>query len=484
MTHNYFLKCPVCQTVTRMRTPIGYVPKTPVRVHCGKCDTLLTGEFFIDNNKLRIKFTPLNCEEVLQQSFDFFGEASGEMLCNKVIACHAEGEDIALLPMGRVSPVFDFMSSIPEPARIRFINYACYCISLVDNWDQSRIKYDLYLNKKKDLLFEKYAEETNKLLCEKDSDLGALQLAFRSLLYQLGGFFKILDLEKILTQINYHFSHMKPEQLRTYLSRLRENDRLSLAQNKVFKIMYDFVRVSTNLIPAIGVLYYTEPDHIDKEQLGISTCSFEDIKSFYQDTYESLIDCCDIIVGLDNIENRGNFDTFKTNMTLEGFRKQPKGARIHGLTEPEFFVQIFNLPTVSSSLRNAIGHSDYVYNGAKQTISYKEKAGNSTVLTTYLIDIALECCNMMRSTLVLAFIVYNLMRYDMRKDSEPMPMHPMLYKNVRTQSFCPCGSKRKYKQCCKGIIDQQTYTSEMLDYPMKAEFTWKAPEDWIKKLQK
>ena len=41
MTVNYFIKCPTCNTITRMRTPAGYIYKTPVRIHCGKYDTIL-----------------------------------------------------------------------------------------------------------------------------------------------------------------------------------------------------------------------------------------------------------------------------------------------------------------------------------------------------------------------------------------------------------------------------------------------------------
>ena len=83
MTHNYFLKCPICDTITRMRTPVGYITKTPVRIHCGECNTLMTGEFLVDNDKVRFEYVPINCEEVFETDvdhFDFFGEASGEML--------------------------------------------------------------------------------------------------------------------------------------------------------------------------------------------------------------------------------------------------------------------------------------------------------------------------------------------------------------------------------------------------------------------
>ena len=70
MTVNYFIKCPVCETVTRMRTPAGYIYNTPVRIHCGNCNTLLTGEFISDNEDRRAYYVPGNCKEVLPQNYE------------------------------------------------------------------------------------------------------------------------------------------------------------------------------------------------------------------------------------------------------------------------------------------------------------------------------------------------------------------------------------------------------------------------------
>ena len=40
----------------------------------------------------------------------------------------------------------------------------------------------------------------------------------------------------------------------------------------------------------------------DKELINVSTCTFDDIKSFYQDTYEALASLLFIPVCLDNID--------------------------------------------------------------------------------------------------------------------------------------------------------------------------------------
>ena len=104
MTHNVFVKCPICNKVTRIRMPVGYIYRTPVRFHCGECDSLLTGEFIVDNEKGAYKYVPKNCEEVALQDCDYFGEFSGEMLCNKVEPFHATGPDSMLPPWDALLP--------------------------------------------------------------------------------------------------------------------------------------------------------------------------------------------------------------------------------------------------------------------------------------------------------------------------------------------------------------------------------------------
>lgn len=469
MTVNYFIKCPICNTVTRMRTPAGYIFKTPVRIHCGKCNTLLTGEFVSDNKKAKAYFVPINCEEVKPQPFDFFGEASGEMMCLKIEQIHADSDDIFLPPRDKVSPVFDFMLATSNENRTRFINYACYLNELSTCWDKKRIKYDLYLSGNYDLLLANYTKEAKNMDCDLGSALIVYQFIYRSLFYDLGGLFQKNKLLSLFREVNYHISHMDLSSIYGYLSELNSSNSLKRIERKLLDIVYDFHSVSAYLIPAIGLLYYST-DTIDKTSLGISTCSFEDLRAFYQNTYERLLDCCEIIIGLDNIENRGDYGAFATKMTMHNFRTQKKGNRINYLNTSEFFVKAFDLPINSGSLRNAIGHTDCKYDGMKQIVCYPEREGSDIMLNSFLIDIALECSKMMRSTLVLLFITYEFIRYNHRTDNSTLPMHSIFYKNVKSQSFCPCGSRRKYTQCCKSLILIEKKHDSIVDYPMRVDF--------------
>lgn len=83
---------------------------------------------------------------------------------------------------------------------------------------------------------------------------------------------------------------------------------------------------------------------------------------------------------------------------MQKLREQAKANRINVLHSSEYFVKAFDLPVASGSLRNAISHSDYKYDGIKQEMNYLEKSGGNVVLNSYLIDVVLECSKIMCST--------------------------------------------------------------------------------------
>jgi len=189
------------------------------------------------------------------------------------------------------------------------------------------------------------------------------------------------------------------------------------------------------------------------------------IRSFYQDVFETLAEFSDIVIGLDNIENRGSYDSFKNKLDMKKFREQRKGNKINFLDCNEFFSKIFNLPSHSNELRNAIGHNDFEYNGVKQELKYIVQ-NSGQVKNTYLLDIAIECVNLTRSTYILIMFLYQIKRYVNLKGNVSVPLHPLLYSRAKNQSHCPCGSGKKYNRCCKSIDNKFNY--KIIGYPHKA----------------
>ena len=87
MNVNYFVKCRICNTITRIRIPMGYINQFPIRIHCGTCKNIISGYVKICSNEpdRGIKFT--NVDVLDEGTPSYFAEVSGELPCNKVENC-------------------------------------------------------------------------------------------------------------------------------------------------------------------------------------------------------------------------------------------------------------------------------------------------------------------------------------------------------------------------------------------------------------
>ena len=69
----------------------------------------------------------------------------------------------------------------------------------------------------------------------------------------------------------------------------------------------------------------------------------------------------------------------------------------------------------------------------------------------------------------MAFIIYELFRYQELFNDNCVPLHPLFYKHINSQRHCPCGSHKKYKDCCKQSAERKKIKID--DYPDEADFT-------------
>lgn len=447
MTVNYFLKCPVCNAITHMRSPAGYISRTPVRVHCGKCTTLMTGEFICDESSYTCSFHPINCESVPRTQADFYGEASGELPVHKICP---RNEDSFGLPLV-LSPAMLFMNLVETEVLEDYINYTCHISELTKNWDRHMILYNLMLARKYDLIREKYSNCAKDWGCNLSNEFEIQKFVHLEYLYNFGYIFGKAQTKRLLNQVNYEIIHLDKSKLREMVDDILTSDRVHDIQSKMFKIMEGYIAVALYVMPALPTFFLKENKLVDKNNYGISTCSFLDIKNFYLDTFESLASCCDIIKCLDNIKFRGSYNNFGTKMTVENFRFHTRnGNKVKELVSTEFFSSVFALSNDAYELRNAIGHNEYEYDGFRQEIHYRpNKRESDTVCSAYLLDVARECISLMRSSIILEFIVFELVREQYRALDVDLYFHPVLYSKAKGQSRCPCGSGKKYARCCK-----------------------------------
>ena len=206
-------------------------------------------------------------------------------------------------------------------------------------------------------------------------------------------------------------------------------------------------------------LYYKDKKTTN---LGISTCSLADIKTFYQDAYESLLFLLVVPLCLDNITLRKDFQIFdksyediwcKGSRDLAWYLTLENGKRINKINTDETFQRIIALPA-NRMLRNGIGHNNISYDGITQILKvYDHKRVNKVRIERSLLDMAVDCIGMAKSAVIVSEMILYLLREEFREEGTKTIIHPRYYNEIGPNEKCPCGSGKKYKKCCKSEVD-------------------------------
>ncbi|WP_252244843.1 MULTISPECIES: hypothetical protein [unclassified Clostridium] len=85
MVYNSFVKCEVCNSITRIRLQVGFQEQHPIVVTCGKCGISLFGKVFIGQENPELKFEFDNAEMLdWCDASDYTVECSGEFPTRKM----------------------------------------------------------------------------------------------------------------------------------------------------------------------------------------------------------------------------------------------------------------------------------------------------------------------------------------------------------------------------------------------------------------
>ena len=167
----------------------------------------------------------------------------------------------------------------------------------------------------------------------------------------------------------------------------------------------DFEKYMAVIILSIA----NKADQIDKEKYGISTTNFKDMRTFYADSYELILEMITFPVGLNNIIKRRNYDCFPNDLKINNFKaffNSTKYQRIEALKTDEEFSKYLN---INNNVRNSIAHFDYKINNETQLITFYDKYKSSEkIIEMYLFDFALLCYENIKFIVYLNELFYNI----------------------------------------------------------------------------
>lgn len=458
--------CPICGKKTYLRIEDGgYLNEYPIRVHCMHCRALIRGIYVMStssdlrglhlfNAKTEDCDVDTSSEKI--RNADYVVDISGELPCKKVRVF--DGNIIKSTPF---LEAVDNVESIEN--RIRRLSY------FTNNMEEWKIRkstaFQLLDEGSIEFIAIALGNKMGEYLYQCDNYSKSLHCLQEVVFQETKYIFMEPNQDSCVTNLLNELSKIDKNLIHQFVERMGGIQEIILSYRKTIEIFSCFMGIYPNLLPAETFLRFKDKSNAN---IGIATCSFSDIKTFYQDAYESLLSLMYIPVCVDNIILRGNYQVF--NDVFISIFKQKKfseiaddynrylvldnGMKLSKIKNSEPLQRMVGVPA-NRFLRNGIGHNNIKYDGITQMIKVFDTQNHDVVkLEKSLMDMAIDCLGLAKSAVLLSEIILFILRQELRSENINSIIHPRFYKGAEPNGKCPCRSNIKYKKCCKVEIER------------------------------
>ena len=409
MVDNVFIQCDYCKTKIRMRFQMGYFD-IPFDFCCPECGVHIHGLREI----VKGHSTTINNASVTVFDLDtphYYADFSVELPHAKI----AKYESIEKLAEAGFSPFLMTSRLYGNDDYVKLIKNIQHFLAFRDSfWPKLMPLYDLFFNGRIDLTQEHFLRISQ--IFEVKNELDALVALHQSTVLGLRSILDDSALEIFMEASKRITAPATLAKLKSFVIALGGKGYFNSLSKRLIKIYSRWMTDFEKYIPATMLSLGGVADKFDKEVFGIATTSFEDMKSFYADSYELILDFVDVAVGLNNIAIRGDYNSFPPNSikvkkknqveTFEEYRELVKSTRLNLLFDNEPFSKAIPL---NRNVRNAIAHFNYDFDSGSQKIVFSDKHKNrENTVELYLIDLALLCYENMTILAYLDELLYTL----------------------------------------------------------------------------
>ncbi|RJQ25145.1 hypothetical protein C4565_08975 [Candidatus Parcubacteria bacterium] len=375
------LKCEVCGKITMIKIGVSFSSTThQIFIPCKNCDTLFFGFYNQNDETVEIKTTFINAEDVSSEKIkpDYICTISRDFLSQKIFD-YEKPEDTITFPEW-----MKFKNRIGDECYRQLFNNV---EALNNSASQAIHEYtrvmNLWFNSNFDLLASQLAyfldaDKNNIPLKTEQNYLSAIRRLTISLTKD--AFFGD-EFDDFMEESKNFISTLyttRPEEIKRYLEKLEELDLFKRIEKLIFDRIKAFYVYVPDLTPVFSLLYLSENERkLLFEPLctfGTFTTSFEHIKPFYIDNFETIIKTLTLPLGLNNILKRGDFNIFgdPSISDLVVFNNIEISYNKMKHIESGSFLTSEIDGILDNKLRNSIGHCDYQVNNLTQTISYNK----------------------------------------------------------------------------------------------------------------
>lgn len=447
MTHNEFIKCKYCTNIMNIR--IQLVDKLiPFHTQCPECGVSISG-YFHNELVLNEKHEVINSE---MDSKRHCIEISSEFPTRKMWERNAGFNKSELQPFLKYVGKDDEMEILHETMLGRQL--------IEENFNVIKNYYEIYWSGNIHYLFKDINSELENVgldtLIPIDSDFKAMQglhhlFMLKTGLSKLVGpaeFEKYSDIQTLLND------ESKMKSIIYFLN--EENLDMKKMEIQAVDLLTNFVKQISHIMPAILIKNTNSSDKYNRDNFGITTVNYNELKDFYTKSYEWMLENINVVVALNNIFERGFYKKCVNDKKFSQLEKEGKYSRLEYLVEDEKFTS--SLKQLNNRIRNSIQHYDDNLDYISQEITFTNKfKGTVRVEKIQLLDFALLCVDNFRYIMTFIIIIHNLKRLQL---TDKMSLDEILnfYANtvqheeqktkIGRNEKCPCGSGLKYKKCC------------------------------------
>ena len=456
MQINYYIKCYICGKVSNLKYQMGFSRRHPIRFKC-PCGVSLRGEF---SNKNGISFE------------------NGQIINNELnelpaLIVYSSGDFLTeppFVPMeaSQLLGLTSFMNATEYLNYDDFRKEFSFVVEYRDKYHPiNRAINELYFANNESLLIEtikkNYSNPVYNLQTNNSIDIFRAVAKINQFQFlnskECNAVLKITSLfKKAIIE--------KRSELERYLSYLNTLNRLEEWKKRIYKLCDLVYEKIDLLIPIISVDFYkgNKGEMLDG-RFAITTTSFEDIKQLYVDLYELIADVLVLLVGFDNVLERGDYEKIKP---VEGLRvnslsnmvsMRHKGNIIKFLDNGGIASDLV-CKCLSADTRNSIGHYDYdseeIANSLGQKIRFYNVNNKEEFEEKTLAQICYDIWQMYNCMGIFSELIYRLQMYNKKLEGQYPSECNDLYKTIigygkkkiYPNDKCPCGSGLKYKKCC------------------------------------
>lgn len=425
--YRYYRRCDVCGSVTLVRVQAGHLPEYPVRVYCGNCEIMFSGRVQFNEDEASARLELNNCSSVgKDEPPSYTIEVSGELPTTKL---HKSAS--GLNTRNVISPFIRMTMTLGHEKNEQYTRIIRFMRTLSQDWPIHRRIYELYFNGKRELLKNEILKigfvVPNRLESEIDYTVSVHQILVRFLSTPLNiaNFFE--DAETIRLKTAELFSELdreKNENIKDFIKYIGEPGFVKM-EGKIFKSIETFIEKFQYIVPGFILFFFDEGKTPSHEELGVTTAVFEDLKSFYIDTYEIMMDHIEILIGFNNLIHRKSYENMKSHRTdvikINQLRGIPNGKKIEFIDGTETLDYLI-FSKFDHSLRNAMSHSSTSYNGIEQIITYfpkgKEEQGKGKDI--YLIEFIQKCIIQFSALMNIWELLYTMKKMKHTYDGEKL----------------------------------------------------------------